>query len=50
MSSKNGDKARHHRLRKKNIARRLMVRELQEKITLASAASAVAAKTKPHEG
>jgi hypothetical protein len=47
MSSKNGDKARHHRLRKKNIARRLMVRELQEKLALASASSSVAPKTKP---
>jgi len=50
MSSKNGDKARHHRLRKKNIARRLMVRELQEKLTLAATApSAVALKTKPDQ-
>ncbi|HEY1758624.1 MAG TPA: hypothetical protein VGG72_24850 [Bryobacteraceae bacterium] len=50
MSSKNGDKARHHRLRKKFIARRLMVRELQEKLALASAPPAEVSKTKPHEG
>jgi len=50
MSSKNGDKARHHRLRKKNIARRLMVRELQEKLALAAAVSAAVPKAKPDEG
>jgi hypothetical protein len=50
MSSRNGDKARHHRLRKQNIARRLMVRELQEKLALAAAPAAVVLKTKPHEG
>jgi hypothetical protein len=49
MSSKNGDKARHHRIRKQNVARRLMVRELQEKLALASAPSAVVVKTKPDE-
>jgi hypothetical protein len=37
MSSKNGDKARHHRMRKQNIARRLKARELQQKLAQASA-------------
>jgi hypothetical protein len=48
MSSKNGDKARHHRIRKQNAARRLMVRELQEKLAPASVPPA-ALKTKPVE-
>jgi hypothetical protein len=50
MSSKNGDKARHHRIRKQNLARRVMVRELQEKLALASVPSAVVLKTKPPVG
>jgi hypothetical protein len=32
MSQKQGDTARAHRLRKQNIARRLMVRELRLKL------------------
>jgi hypothetical protein len=46
MSSKNGDKARHHRMRKQNIARRLKSRELREKLALAPVPPAVASKTK----
>jgi hypothetical protein len=50
MSSKNGDKARHHRIRKQNIARRLMVRELQEKLALAPDPTLAVAKAKPPRG
>jgi len=50
MSSRNGDKSRHHRMRKQNIARRLKSRELQQKLALASAPSAVPLKTKPSAG
>jgi len=32
MSSKKGDKSRHHRIRKQNIARRLKYRELRERL------------------
>jgi hypothetical protein len=42
MSSRNGDKARHGRLRKKKIARRVLSRELRKavlKTALASAAT-----------
>jgi hypothetical protein len=49
MSSRNGDKSRHHRMRKQKIARRLMVRELREKLALAPVPAAVVLKTKPHE-
>jgi len=35
MSKRNGDKARAHRLRKKRIAHRLMVRELRAKLAAA---------------
>jgi hypothetical protein len=50
MSSKNGDKARHHRMRKQNIARRLRSRELQQKLALASPPSVVSLNTKPSAG
>jgi hypothetical protein len=32
MSKQHGDKARFHRIRKQNIARRLSVRELRDKL------------------
>ena len=47
MSSKNGDKARHHRMRKQNIARRLKIRELQQKLAVAAAPSVVSLNPKP---
>ena len=37
MSRQNGDKSRFHRIRKQNIARRLSVRELRQKMGLAKA-------------
>ena len=40
MSKQHGDKARFHRIRKQNTARRLRVRELQHKIDLAAAEAA----------
>jgi len=36
MSKQCGDKARFHRIRKQNAARRLRVREMQEKLALAA--------------
>ena len=50
MSSKNGDKSRHHRIRKQNINRRLKIRELREKLAAAPAGSVAAGKTKPSDG
>ena len=38
MSEQNGDKARFHRIRKKNIARRLSIHELQQKLKDAAVA------------
>jgi len=44
MSKKHGDTARFHRIRKQNIARRLMVRELRAKIAAAAAPALVPVK------
>jgi hypothetical protein len=44
MSKQHGDKARFHRLRKQQIARRQNVRELREKIVLARGPAAETAK------
>lgn len=41
MSKMNGDKARFHKLRKKNIARRMKTRELRQ--TMLAAKTVVAA-------
>jgi len=49
MSSKNGDKARHHRMRKQKLARRLMVRELKQKLVAGSIPAPVVLKTEPEE-
>jgi len=43
MSRQNGDKSRFHRIRKQNIARRLSVRELRQRLALAKASAANAA-------
>ena len=45
MSKTCGDTARFNRIRKQNIARRLMVRELRLKLAAAAAAAAAPAKT-----
>ncbi len=45
MSKTCGDTARFNRIRKQNIARRLMVRELRLKLAAAAAATAAPAKT-----
>jgi len=50
MSSKNGDKSRHHRMRKQKIARRVKARELQQKLALGATPSAIPLKTKPSAG
>jgi hypothetical protein len=51
MSKLSGDKARFHRIRKQNTARRLKVREMQQKLALAPDPSAAALiKAKPSEG
>jgi hypothetical protein len=42
MSARNGDKARHHRLRKQKLARRLVLSELKK--TLVAPAAPEAAK------
>jgi hypothetical protein len=44
MSKTHGDKARFHRLRKQNIARRLMVRELRLKLAAAPVPAVVPVK------
>jgi hypothetical protein len=49
MSKQCGDTARFNRIRKQNTARRLKVRELQEKLALAPARSVPAVKAKPPE-
>jgi hypothetical protein len=46
MSRQHGDKARFHRIRKRNAARRLNNRELRAKIAIDAAAAAIAL-TKP---
>jgi hypothetical protein len=38
MSNRNGDKARHNRMRKKKIARRVLTRELKKEIEAKAAA------------
>jgi hypothetical protein len=43
MSSRNGDKARYGRIRKKKIARRVINRELQKQFTKTAAAPVPAA-------
>ena len=43
MSKQHGDKARFHRVRKQNIARRQKIRELREKLALSRAAAATEA-------
>jgi hypothetical protein len=46
VSKLHGDKARFHRIRKQNIARRLKVRELRQALTAAKVpAAGVAPKT-----
>ncbi len=50
MSKQCGDKARFHRIRKQNTARRLKVREMQQRLALAAEHSATVLKTKPAEG
>jgi hypothetical protein len=47
MSSRNGDKSRHHRMRKQKIARRLAVQQLREKLAAGAEAPAVTPNTKP---
>ena len=47
MSKTHGDTARFHRLRKQNIARRLMVRQLREKLILAATEAAKTVKPEP---
>ena len=47
MSKTCGDTARFHRIRKRNIARRLMVRQLREKLVLAATDAAKALKPEP---
>jgi len=44
MSARNGDKARHHRLRKQKLARRLVVAELRKVVAAPAAAAPEAAK------
>jgi hypothetical protein len=50
MSKLNGDKARFHRIRKQNLARRLKIRELRQKLALTAAHAAGVLKTEPAEG
>jgi hypothetical protein len=38
MSNRNGDKARHNRLRKQKIARRVLTKELKKEIAAKAAA------------
>ncbi len=46
MSARNGDKARHHRLRKQKIARRLIMASVRKAmVTPAAAPEAAAAKS-----
>jgi hypothetical protein len=42
MGLRNGDKARHHRIRKQKLARRVRMRELQKLIIVPVAAPAAA--------
>jgi len=44
MSKQCGDKTRFHRIRKQNTARRLKVREIQQKLALDHAAASLSAK------
>jgi hypothetical protein len=50
MSKLHGDKARFHRIRKQNIARRSDVRELRRRLALGPAHAADSLKSKPVEG
>ncbi|MGD1095703.1 MAG: hypothetical protein ABSB35_27380 [Bryobacteraceae bacterium] len=47
MSKQCGDTARFNRIRKQNTARRLKVRELQQKLAIAAADPAASLKIKP---
>jgi hypothetical protein len=49
MSKLHGDKARFHRIRKQNTARRLKMRELRQKLAMAAAHAAPVVKIKPAE-
>jgi hypothetical protein len=40
MSARNGDKARHHRLRKQKLARRLLHSELRKSLAIPAVAPA----------
>lgn len=47
MSKLNGDKARFHRIRKQNIARRSKIRELRQKLAMARSQAASEVKDMP---